>query len=195
VEQDAPAARVLDDGVDALANLVNGLVQHHVGLTVFLAFGDLAIALGQGLLDSGLVAQRDLFVRRPFAPLHTVDLAQVVLALAERVGQPLRVFVSVLVPHLAAQGAEFGGVIHPAQKATHLANRRLEGHFAGGDGWETFLQIKAQHRTGEADGVHASAVGLLGAVVDDVGNQLEILLHDITCIGEAEALRPRRSNL
>ena len=49
VEQDAAAARVLDDGVDALADLVDRLVQHHVGLTVFFAFGDLAVALTQGL--------------------------------------------------------------------------------------------------------------------------------------------------
>ncbi|VVN05201.1 hypothetical protein PS647_03548 [Pseudomonas fluorescens] len=179
VEQDATAARVLDDGVDALANLVDGLVQHHVGLTVFLVFGNLAITLAQGLLDGSRVAERNLLVRRPFAPLHAVDFAEVVFALTERVGQPLGVFVGVLVPDLAAQGAEFGSVIYATQESAHFADSRFEGHFARGDRRETFLQVITQHRTRKTDGVHAGTVGLFGAVLDDVGDQFEILLHEL----------------
>ena len=125
------------------------------------------------------VAQRDLLVRRPFAPLHAVDFAEVVVALAERVGQPLRVFVGVLVPDLAAQRTEFSGVVHATQKTAHLADGRFEGHLARGDRRKTFLQIETQHRTRETDGVDAGAVGLLGAVLDDVRDQFEILLHEL----------------
>jgi hypothetical protein len=55
---------------------------------------------------AAVIAALDLLVGRPFAPLHAVDFAQVVFALTERVGQPLGVFVGILVPDFAAQGAE-----------------------------------------------------------------------------------------
>ncbi|MCY1173994.1 hypothetical protein D9M73_141790 [compost metagenome] len=179
VEQDAAAARVLDDGVDALANLVDGLVQHHVGLTVFLAFGNLAITLAQGLLDGSRVADRDLFVRRPFAPLHAVDFAEVVFALAERVGQPLGVFVGVLVPDLAAQLAELTGVLHATQETDHFTDRRLERQLARGNGRKALLQVETQHRARQADGADAGAVSLQRAVINDVADQVQILFHGL----------------
>ncbi|MNE39876.1 hypothetical protein D3C80_1338540 [compost metagenome] len=103
--------------------------------------------------------------------MHAVDLAQVVGALAERVGQPLGIFVGVLVPDLAAQGAELGGAFHAPQKTDHLADRRLEGQFARGDGREAFLQVVTQHRPGETDGPYTRAVFLQGAVLDHMRDQ------------------------
>ncbi|MNL07613.1 hypothetical protein D3C87_1282980 [compost metagenome] len=179
VEQNTAATRIVDDRIDALAHLVDGFVKHHVGLAVFFALSNLLVAVAQRLFDGGGVAQRDLLVRRPLAPLHAVDFAEVVVALAERVGQPLRVFVGVLVPDLATQRAEFSGVVHATQKTAHLADGRFEGHLARGDRRETFLQVITQHRAGKTDGVHAGAVGLFGAVLDDVGDQFEILLHEL----------------
>jgi hypothetical protein len=98
--------------------------------------------LFQGLLDGGLVAQRDLLVRRPLAPLHAVDFAEVVFALTERVGQPLGVFVGVLVPDLAAQRAEFSRRCSRHAESPHLADGRFEGQLARGDRREAFLRSK-----------------------------------------------------
>ena len=177
VEQNTTAARVVDDGVDTLTHLVDSLVQHHVGLTVFFTFGNLAIALAQAQLDSGHIAAIDLLVGWPLAPLHAIDFAQVVFTLTEWVGQPLGIFVGILVPHLATQGAEICRAIHRAQETAHLANGRFECHAPGGDGREAFLEVIAQHGAGQTDGLHTGAVGLQGAVFNDVGNEVEILLH------------------
>jgi hypothetical protein len=103
------------------------------------------------MLDGGLVAERDLLVRRPLAPLHAIDLAEVVFALTERVGQPLGVFVGVLVPDLAAQGAELAGVVHATQEA-HISpiadlKASLRVVMAGKP-----LQVETQHRARQADG-------------------------------------------
>ena len=122
VEQDSAAARIIDDGVDTLTHLIDGLVQHHVGLTVFLTFSNLTIALAQAQLDSGHVAAVDLLVRRPFAPLHAIDFAQIVFALTKRIGQPLSVFIGVLVPYLATQRTKVRRAVDGAQETAHLAN-------------------------------------------------------------------------
>lgn len=172
VEQDAPAARIVDDGVQALTHLVDGLVQHHERLSVFLVLGDLAEALLLGQGDRRRVAQGNALVARPLAPLYAIDLAQVVMPLAERVGQPLGVLVGVLVPDLAAQVAELSGVAHAAQEAHHLTDRRLEGQLARGDRRKAFLQVEAQHGAGQADGAHAGTVLLQRAVLDDVTHQV-----------------------
>jgi hypothetical protein len=39
------------------------------------------------------------------------------------------------------------------------------------------FEVVAQHGAGQTDGLHAGAVGLQGAVFNDVGNEVEILLH------------------
>ena len=90
-------------------------------------------------------------------------------------------------PRPCSPGTEFSSVVHATKESDHLADGRFEGHFAGGDRRETFLQIKAQHGAGKTDGVHASAVGLLGAVLDDVGDQLELLLHELPVSLECRA--------
>ncbi|MNN51714.1 hypothetical protein D3C81_1663730 [compost metagenome] len=172
VEQDAAAARVFVDGVDALANLVDGLVQHHKGFAVFFSFGNLLEALALRQFDRGRVAQRDTLVGRPLAPLHAVDLAEVVMPLAERVGQPLGVFVGVLVPDLAAQFTELAGILHATQEADHFTDGRLERQLAGGDGRKAFLQVEAQHGARQADGADTGTVTLQGAVFDDVADQI-----------------------
>ncbi|MNJ71833.1 hypothetical protein D3C77_684240 [compost metagenome] len=94
------------------------------------------------------------------------------MALAERVGQPLGILVGVLVPDLAAQIAELASVLHAAQEADHLANRRLERQLAGGDGREALLQVEAQHGARQADGADAGTVTLQGAVFDHVTDQI-----------------------
>ncbi|MNT20881.1 hypothetical protein D3C72_1562020 [compost metagenome] len=179
VEQDTAAARVVGDGVQALAHLVDGLVQDDERDAVLLVLGDAAEARLLGHFDGGRVAQRDALVARPLAPLHAVDLAQVVMALAERVGQPLGVLVGVLVPDLAAQFAEFTRVLHATQETDHFADRRLERQFARGNGRKALLQVETQHGARQADGADAGAVALQRAVVDDVADQVQILFHGL----------------
>ncbi|MNP28182.1 hypothetical protein D3C76_1211330 [compost metagenome] len=172
VEQDAAAARVVGDGVQALAHLVDGLVQDDERDAVLFVLGNTAETGLLGHFDGRRVAQRDALVARPLAPLHAVDLAQVVMALAERVGQPLGVLVGVLVPDLAAQFAEFTGVLHATQEADHLADRRLERQLARGDGREALLQVEAQHGARHADGTDAGAIALQRTVLDDFTDQI-----------------------
>ena len=177
MEQDTAAARVVDDRVDALAHLIDGLVEHNVRLAVFFTFSNLAVALAQAKFDGRPIAAGNLLVRGPFAPLHAIDFAKVVFTLTERVGQPLGVFIGVLVPDFAAQGAEVSRAVDRTQETAHLADGRLERHASGGDGRKAFLEVVAQHGAGQTDGLHTGTVGLQGAVFNDVGNEVEILLH------------------
>ncbi|MNT12731.1 hypothetical protein D3C72_1476710 [compost metagenome] len=172
MEQNTAAAWIVVNGVDALANLVDGLVQHHEGLAVFFRRCNLLEALALRQLDRRRVAQRDALVARPLAPLHAVDLAEVVMPLAERVGQPLGVFVGVLVPDLATQLTKLAGVLHTTQKTHHLADGRLERQLTGGDGREALLQVEAQRSAGQADGADTSTVALQGAVFDHITDQI-----------------------
>lgn len=180
VEEDAAAARVGHDGVQALAQLVDGLVEHDLALAAFGYFADLGVALGERVGHLGLavgLGQVDQLVGRPLAPLHAVDGAQVVGLQAVGVGQPGLVFIGVLVPDLAAQRAEIGGAARGAQKTDHLADGGFESQLLGGDGRKALLQIKLEHGAGHAERADACAVGLPGALVQDVLDELEVLLH------------------
>ena len=119
----------------------------------------------------------DAFVGWPAAPHSTIDRAKSVCLLPVRVGQPLGVFVGVLVPYLAAQLAEVGRAGVAAQEADQFTHRGLERELLGGDGRKTLLQVEAHHRAWHAQGPHASAVVLPAAVVEDVLDKFEVLLH------------------
>ena len=179
VEEDAAVAGVFDDGVQALAQLVHGLVEQHL---LALAIGAVEaaqqlVAARGGVFDLAGLGRRQHLVGRPVAPLHAVHRAQVVFAQAVGVGQPLLVFVGVLVPHLAAQRAELGGVAAAAQETHHLAHGRLEGQLLGGDGRKALLQVETHHGAGHAQGAHAGAVVLPAAGVEDGLNEVEVLFH------------------
>jgi hypothetical protein len=51
VEQDAAAGRIVDDGVQAFAQLVNGLVQQHFGDAAIIELGNQAEAVILGVGD------------------------------------------------------------------------------------------------------------------------------------------------
>ncbi len=193
MEQDAPAARVVCDGVQALTDLIDGFVQDDKRHAILFILGNLTEPGLLRHLDRGSIAQGDALVARPLPPLDPVDLAQVVMALAERVGQPLGVFVGVLVPDLATQLTELAGVANPAQETYHFADRRLERQLARGDGGEPLLQVEAQHRPWQADGADAGTVFLQRAVFDNVADQVQILFHGLP-VARRQGDRPCRES-
>lgn len=165
------------DGVQALAQLVHGLVEQHMGRAVVLDGGHARIAPAQRVVDLRQARGRQQLVGRPVAPLHAVDRAQVIGAFAVGVGQPLAVFIGVLVPDLAAQRAEIGRAARAPHEAHQLADGRFEGQLLGGDRRKALLQVEAQHGAGQGQGAHAGAVFLPGAVVENGLDEVEILFH------------------
>src|SRR5690606_16076151 len=94
-----------------------------------------------------------------------------------RVGEPLGVFVGVLVPDLAAQVAEGRRAVGAPQKADELADGGLEGQLLGGDGGKAFAQVETQAGARQAERAHPGAVFLPGALVEDAADEVEIRLH------------------
>ena len=184
VEEDAPAVGVLDDRVYALAQLIDRLVEQRLAarrlsrLVRELADQPVATRLCVGDLRRAVcIPQVDQLVGGPLAPLDAVDRTQVVFTQAVGVGQPLRVFVGVLVPDLAAQLAELGRAAVAAQEADQFADGGLEGELLGGDRRESLLQVELHHRAGDAARADAGAVVLPGAVLEDFLYEREILFH------------------
>ena len=112
----------------------------------------------------------------PLAPLDAVHRAQVVQAFAIGIGQPLGIFIGILVPDLAAQLAELGRA-RGAQEAHQLADGGLERQFLGGDRREALLQVEAQRGPGHAQGAYAGPVLLPRAGVEDGLNEVQVLFH------------------
>lgn len=177
MEQDAAVAWTLVDGVQALAQLVDRLVQQHLGRAIGLQVGHFGVAARQGVGDLALAAWVQQFVGGPFAPLHAIDRTQVVDAFSVGVGQPLGIFVGVLVPDLATQFTERGGAAHAAQEADHFADGGLEGQFFGGDGRKALLQVEAQRGARHAQRAYARPVFLPRAGVQDGLNEVQVLFH------------------
>lgn len=177
MEEDAAAAGILDDGVQALAQLVYRLVEQDFFHALVLQRGDDGKTLGPGRVDLRGVGGIDQLVGRPFSPLHAIHRAQVIGAGAERIGQPVSVFVGILVPDLAAQRAEIGRAAGSAQEAAQFAHHRLEGQALGGHRRKTLLQVEAHHGAGNAQGADAGAVVLPGAIGEHVLDEVLVLFH------------------
>ena len=194
VEQDAAAAGVLHDGVDAVADLVDGLVQQHF-LAAFVGHGGddaEAALLGVGQLGGGVPVQQ--LVGRPLPPLDAVHRAEVVRAFAVRVGQPVGVLIGILVPDLAAQRAEVGGAAGRPEEAAQLADHRLECEFLGGDGGESLGQVEAHHRARDADGADAGAVVRPASGVEYGAYEVEVLFHGAVILTEVRERLPGRAS-
>ncbi len=177
MKQNAPVGGVVHDGIEALAQLVNRLVQQHFRAAVFFEFSHHPEATRGGVGQLRARAGVQHLVSRPFAPLHAVHRAEVVRAFAIRIGDPLRVLVGIRVPYLAAEIAEVRSAARGAQKADQLAHRRLECQLLGRHGGEALLEIEAQHRARHADGADAGAVLLPRAGVENRADEVQILFH------------------
>ncbi|MNN45150.1 hypothetical protein D3C81_1594700 [compost metagenome] len=101
VEQDAAAARVLDDGIQAITQLVDGLVQQDFVLAFVVDSRHHAETALLRIVDLRLLTCVQQLVGRPLAPLHAIYRAEVVGAGTVGIIQPFGVFIGVLVPHLA----------------------------------------------------------------------------------------------
>lgn len=179
MKQNEPVGRALDDRVETLTQLIDRLVQQHLFAPVLdEARHDLEAAIGR-IGDLIVRAGVDELVRGPFAPLHAVDVAEIVRALAVRILEPLRIFVRVRVPDLAAERAEIRRALRRPQKAHQLADRGFERELLRGHGRKALLQVETQHRAGHADRADARAVFLPSAGIENRLDELEILFHSM----------------
>ena len=189
VKENATAARVLDDGVQALPELVHGLVQQHAGGLAIrpIENANLLEATAQSIRNLRLALglnRVDELVRGPLAPLDAIHRSQVILAQAIGVGQPLSILIGVLVPHLAPQRAEISSAARCTQEADQFPHDGFERQLLRRDGWKTCLQVEAEHRARNAEGANTRAVVLPTPLLKNLTNQVQILLHRAPNSGE-----------
>src|SRR5690606_34885820 len=143
-------------------------------------------------LESIARAGRQQLVGRPLAPLHAVHRPQVVGAVAPGTVEPGAVLVGVLIPDPAAQRAEIRGAVGGPEETDQLAHGRLEGQSLGRHGGKALAQVEPQAGPRQAQGAHAGAVVLPGALLEDRADQIQIGLHaDCSRTRRARSMRGR----
>ena len=178
VEKDAPVRRILDNRVQASADLVDRLVQQQLRRAAVVDRADRPIAARDGVVDLRDIVDVEQLVGGPLPPLVAVDLAQVVGCDPVRVREPLGVLVRVLVPHLAAERPEVGGAAIAAQESNQLADRRFERQPARRDRGKAVAGEVEPHRGARhAHRAYAGAIRGPRAGGKDRLDQFQVLLH------------------
>ena len=116
----------------------------------------------------------------PVGPVQVAEAAQVVLALAVRIGQPGFRLVGVDGPDLAADVTELLGAGKALEEAFDLTLRHFEEQLFGGVGREAILHVEGQLVARNEEHFLAGAlVELARAVVEDVLQHVVKLLHRV----------------
>ena len=129
------------------------------------------MAAGSGVVFQAVDELRDLvdgfaIILGPRAPLLAVNRAEVA------------VFVGPFVPNADFILLEIADVGLAFEKPEELVNDRAEMQLLGGQAGEAFAEVVARLATKNTEGAGAGAVSTLFAVLKNIGEKVEISLHD-----------------